>query len=41
MVFVEAKDGLDLEAFRKNVLAQVNKDFPEWTTLIEQIRAVK
>jgi TRAP-type C4-dicarboxylate transport system substrate-binding protein len=41
MVFVEAKDGLDLEAFRKNVLAQVNKDFPEWTTLIDQIRAVK
>jgi TRAP-type C4-dicarboxylate transport system substrate-binding protein len=41
MVFVEAKDGLDLDAFRKNVLAQVNKDFPEWTTLIEQIRAVK
>ena len=28
-------------AFRKAVLAQVNKDFPEWTGYIEQIRAVK
>ena len=41
MIFVEAKDGLDVEAFRKAVLAQVNKDFPEWSGLIEQIRAVK
>ena len=30
MAFVEQKDGLDVEAFRKAVLAQVNKDFPEW-----------
>ena len=35
MVFVEQKDGLDVEAFRKAVLAQVNKDFPEWTGYIE------
>lgn len=41
MVFVEPKDGLDVEAFRKAVLAQVNKDFPEWTGYIEQIRAMK
>ena len=41
MTFVEAKDGLDVEAFRKAVLAQVGKDFPEWSKLIEQIRAVK
>jgi tripartite ATP-independent transporter DctP family solute receptor len=41
MVFVETKDGLDLEAFRKAVLAQVGKDFPEWSRLIEDIRAVK
>lgn len=41
MVFVEEKDGLDVEAFRKAVLAQVGKDFPEWTGYIEQIRAVK
>jgi TRAP-type C4-dicarboxylate transport system substrate-binding protein len=41
MTFVEAKDGLDVEAFRKAVLAQVGKDFPDWTGYIEQIRAVK
>ncbi len=41
MVFVEAKDGLDLDAFRKAVLAQVAKDFPDWTGLIDQIRSVK
>jgi hypothetical protein len=28
MIFIESKDGLDLEAFRIAVLAQVNKDFP-------------
>jgi len=41
MIFVEAKDGLDLEAFRKAVLTQINKDFPEWSSYIEEIRAVK
>ena len=41
MVFIEAKDGLDLEAFRKAVLGQVAKDFPDWTNYIDQIRAVK
>ena len=41
MIFVEEKDGLDVNAFRTSVLAQVNKDFPEWTGYIEQIRAVK
>lgn len=41
MTFVEAKDGLDVEGFRRAVLAQVGKDFPEWGKLIEQIRAVK
>jgi TRAP-type C4-dicarboxylate transport system substrate-binding protein len=41
MIFVEQKDGLDVEGFRKSVLAQVNKDFPEWGKYIEQIRAVK
>ena len=41
MVFVDEKDGLDVEGFRKAVLAQVNKDFPDWTGYIEQIRAVK
>ena len=41
MTFVEAKDGLDVEAFRKAVLTQVDKDFPEWKSLIGQIQAVK
>lgn len=41
MTFVDQKDGLDVEGFRKSVLAQVNKDFPEWGKYIEQIRAVK
>jgi tripartite ATP-independent transporter DctP family solute receptor len=41
MVFVEKKDGLDLDAFQKAVLAQVNKDFPEWKDYIAEIRAVK
>jgi len=41
MTFIEQKDGLDVEGFRKAVLAQVNKDFPEWAKYIEQIRAVK
>ena len=39
MIFVEQKDGLDVKAFRTSVLAQVNKDFPEWGKYIEQIRA--
>jgi len=41
MIFVEEKDGLDVNAFRTAVLAQVNKDFPDWSGYIEQIRAVK
>jgi TRAP-type C4-dicarboxylate transport system substrate-binding protein len=41
MIFVEAKDGLDVEGFRKSVLAQVNKDFPDWGRYITQIQAVK
>ena len=41
MTFVEAKDGLDVEGFRKAVLGQVDKDFPEWKGLIAQIQAVK
>ncbi len=41
MIFVDAKDGLDVEGFRKSVLAQVNKDFPDWGKYIAQIQAVK
>ena len=41
IVFVEEKDGLNIAAFRKAVLAQIGKDFPEWTPVIEKIQAVK
>ena len=41
MIFIDAKDGLDVEGFRKSVLAQVNKDFPDWGKYIAQIQAVK
>jgi tripartite ATP-independent transporter DctP family solute receptor len=41
MIFIEEKDGLDIAGFRTAVLAQVNKDFPDWTGYIEQIRAVQ
>lgn len=41
IVFVEEKDGLNIPAFRKAVLAQIGKDFPEWTSVIEKIQAVK
>lgn len=41
MTFIEAKDGLNIPAFRKAVLAQIGKDFPEWTPVIEKIQAVK
>jgi tripartite ATP-independent transporter DctP family solute receptor len=41
MTFVEEKDGLKIDAFRKAVLAQIGKDFPEWTGVIEKIQAVK
>ena len=41
MIFVDEKDGLDIEGFRKSVLTQVTKDFPDWTGYIDQIRAVK
>ena len=41
MIFVDEKDGLDLAAFRKAVLDQIGKDFPEWSAYIAQIQAVK
>jgi tripartite ATP-independent transporter DctP family solute receptor len=41
MTFVGEKDGLDVEGFRKAVLAQIGKDFPEWSAYIAQIQAVK
>lgn len=41
MTFIEEKDGLDLAAFRKVVLDQIGKDFPEWASYISQIQTVK
>ena len=41
MTFIAEKDGLNLGAFRQAVNAQVLKDFPEWTQLIQQIQAVR
>jgi hypothetical protein len=38
---VTDKDGLNLDAFRKAVLAQIGKDFPEWDALIKQIQSVQ
>lgn len=41
MIFVTDKDGLNLDAFRKAVLTQIGKDFPEWDALIKQIQSVQ
>ncbi len=41
MTFVDAKDGLDIGAFRTAVLAQIDRDFPEWKPYIAQISSVK
>ncbi len=38
---IEESDGLDLDAFRTQVLAQVYIDFPEWTQIIEEISEIK
>jgi tripartite ATP-independent transporter DctP family solute receptor len=41
MTFITEADGLDLEAFRTKVNAQIAADFPNFKPLIEQIDAVK
>lgn len=41
MTFSTVENGLDIEAFRTRVLAQINTDFPSYTAYIEQIMAVK
>ena len=41
VTIIEKKDGLDVDAFRKAILAQINKDFPEWTEYIERIQDIK
>jgi tripartite ATP-independent transporter DctP family solute receptor len=41
VTFIEAKDGLDLGAFRTAVTAQLAKDFPGWTGHIQRIQAIQ
>ncbi len=41
MTVVTEEDGLDIEAFREKVLAQIDTDFPEYKPFIEQIMAVE
>lgn len=41
MTFMTEDNGLDVEAFRTRVLAQINSDFPEYGPFIEQIMAVE
>jgi tripartite ATP-independent transporter DctP family solute receptor len=41
MTFVTEKDGLKVDAFRKGVSAEVNKDFPSWKAYMDRIAAVK
>lgn len=41
MTFITADDGLDIEAFRAGVDAQVAKDFPSWGPYMERIRAIQ
>ena len=41
LTFITEEDGLDIEAFRESVLAQVNADFPTWGPYMERIAAVE
>jgi tripartite ATP-independent transporter DctP family solute receptor len=41
MTFITADNGLDIDAFRTKVLAQINADFPNFTPYIDQIMAVE
>jgi tripartite ATP-independent transporter DctP family solute receptor len=41
MTFITEADGLDIEAFRTAVDAQVAADFPSWAPYMERIRAVQ
>lgn len=41
MTIITEADGLDLEAFRTKVNAQVSQDFPAFAPLVEQISAIK
>lgn len=41
VTIIEAKDGLDLNAFRSSVGAQLNKDFPNWAGHVQRIQAIQ
>jgi tripartite ATP-independent transporter DctP family solute receptor len=41
MTFITEKEGLKLDAFRKGVMAEVNKDFPSWAAYIQRIAAIQ
>lgn len=41
VTIIEAKDGLNLNAFRTAVGAQMAKDFPNWTGHIQKIQAIQ
>lgn len=41
MTFTTPEPGLDIDAFREKVLAQINADFPQYGPHIEQIMAVE
>lgn len=41
MTVITTSDGLDNDAFREAVLAQVRRDYPTWSPLIERIGAVQ
>jgi tripartite ATP-independent transporter DctP family solute receptor len=41
MTIITEENGLNIDAFRENVLAQINTDFPQYEPLIAQIMAVE
>ncbi|WP_052384167.1 TRAP transporter substrate-binding protein [Litchfieldella xinjiangensis] len=41
MTFITEENGLDLDAFREQVLAQINEDYPNFEPYIEQISEIK
>lgn len=41
MTFITEADGLEIEAFREGVIAQVNQDFPSWPPYMERIGAIQ
>lgn len=41
VTIISEKDGLDMNAFRTSVGAQLAKDFPNWTAHIQRIQAIR